>query len=103
MAQCLEATVSIGTTPAMEAGPADTEGEGCSDTLLVRGPDAADPEAESGQVLTGQWARWSAALGREEEEPGAFLIGVAKWTTMRVGACARHVTTLDTSLQRMFH
>jgi hypothetical protein len=56
---------------------------GC-DTLLVRGPDAADPEPESGQILGGRESRWPSTLGREEQEAGAFLIGVAKWTTMWV-------------------
>jgi len=103
MAEGLEATVSVGTTPAIQAGPAGTEREGCTDALLVRGPDTADPEAQSSQVLTGRWSWGSPTPGREEQEPGAFLIRVAEWTTMGVGACARHVATLLTSLDSMFH
>ena len=61
------------------------------------------PMAESGQVLTDRWSRWSATLGREEQESGAFLVGVAKWTTVWVRACTRHLITLLTSIAPMPH
>jgi hypothetical protein len=84
----------------MQAGPTGSQGQGCGDPILLGGPDTADPEAEAGEVLTFRWSRWSAATGREEEEARAFLVRVAEWTTMWVGARASHPATLATSTRR---
>ena len=41
--------VRIAPAPAMQAGPAGTEREGCGDALLLRGTDTADAEAQRGR------------------------------------------------------
>jgi hypothetical protein len=103
MSQRLDATLGMTSSPTVQAGPAGAEHEGRCDTLFGRGPHTANPEAQCREVLSCRSARWSSASGGEEQEPRAFLIRVTEWATMRVGACARHVATLRTRLNPMFH
>ena len=92
----LDATLRIGPAPAMQAGPARTEGQGRRDTVPVRGAHAADAEAQPGEVLPALWFRWPSAAGGQEEEVGSLLVGVTERSSMRVGACAI-TATLRTS------
>ena len=84
----------------MQAGATGTEGQGGCDTTLLRGPHAADPEAQCCEVLTGRRTRGSPASGGEEEEPRTFLVCVAEWTTVWIRACTRHAATLTITHQR---
>ncbi len=84
----------------MQAGSADPEGEGRTDALLVGRPHAADAEAQASQVLAVLTGRWPPTTRGEEEEPGPLLVSMAEWTTMRVGADARHAATLVPARRR---
>ena len=66
---------------------------------LARGADAADAEAQPGEVLAlTRWSRRPSASRGEEEEPGSLLIRVPERTPVRIGAC--HPATLRTSPSR---
>ena len=94
----LDATLRIGPAPAVQAGPARTEGQGRCDTVPVRGADAADAEAQRGQVLPALWFRWPSAAGGQEEEAGSLLIRVTERSSLRIGSGASHPATLSTRL-----
>ena len=98
--QRFETAGRIPPSPAMQAGPADPEGQGRGDAVLIGRAHAADAEAQAGQILAGPVGGWPAATRGEEEEPGTLLVSMAQWTTMGIGACARHVATLGTPSTR---
>ena len=62
------------------------DGEGLlgAGEALVRGLDAADTEAEPREVLAVPWSGWPSTPRREEEEPGALLVGMPERTTVRI-------------------
>jgi hypothetical protein len=72
--------------PAVEARPTAPEGEGRRDALLPGDANAADPEAQVGEVAPSRPPRRSTASGRQEEEAWAFLIRMPEETTVRLGA-----------------
>ena len=81
---------AVGRAPAVQAGPADTELQRGGDAVLLGGPHAADAEAQPREVLVAPRSGRPAAPRGQEEEARAFLVGVAKRTTVRIGACAWH-------------
>ena len=91
----------------MQARPADAEGQGRSDALGERGADAADAEAQAGQVLAHPWSRWSSPARGQEEEAGALLVRVTEESTMGIGGRALlqavHPSHASQPIRSMFH
>ena len=91
----LDAALRIASAPAMEAGSARAERQGRRDPGFLGAAEAADAEAQRGQVLGASRSRRSTAAGGQEEEAGSLLIGVTERSSVRVGTC--HRATLRTS------
>ena len=70
----------------MQACPTDPESERCRDAVLPGDPDALHPEAEAGEIMANEPLRRTTTARRQEEEPRALLVGVAKKAAMRLGA-----------------
>ena len=83
-----KAALRVADPPAMEARPADPEGERRLDPFFPGNPDAAGAETKPLEIRGFGAPRWTAAAGGEEEKPRSLLIGVAKETTVRIGAAA---------------
>ena len=94
LSQGLDAAGLVAPPPAMQAGAAGPQREGCGDAVLQGGTDAADAEAQAREVLGLAWSWRSPASRGQEEEPGSFLVRVPERTPVRVGAC--HAATLGT-------
>ena len=103
VSQRLDATGRVALPPAIQARPTGTEGEGRGDALLMCDADAADPKAQTGEILFDPGSGWPPAARGQEQEPRSLLISMAKRSTVWIGADARHAATLRTSSKPMFH
>ena len=68
----------------MQAGAADAERQGCGDALLAADPDGPDPASQIRDLVSREASRRTTAASREEEEPGAFLVGMAEEAAVRI-------------------
>jgi NADPH:quinone reductase-like Zn-dependent oxidoreductase len=73
-----EAALLVPDSPAVQARPADAEGQGGGDALVTCHPHAARPEAKLRETRAELIRRWPASSGREEQEVRAFLVGVSE-------------------------
>ena len=78
--------VRIPHPPAVEARPADPEGQGRGDALrhARSGRTGSGSAARSGPPPI--WSRWSSAAGRQEQEARSLLVGVTEESPMRIGS-----------------
>ena len=84
--ECLETAGLVAGPPAVEARPADAEGQGRGDALVTGDPHAPGAEAQARQAAPDVRSWRTTAAGREEEEAGAFLVRVPEQSAVGLGA-----------------